>query len=336
MTLRKTFVSAGLKTLQTTGVFKAAANSARRGERLLILCYHGLSLNAEHEWRPDLFITPETFRRRLQHLRDVNASVLPLDEAIVRMHNKSLPPRSVVITFDDGFYDFFVHGQPILAEFSFPCTLYLTTHYCAYRAPVITLILDYLLWKSGLSSIDLPEAGVSGPLPMRDFAERQQVLRSILMWMQAKGLTTIEKNEVAAQIARRFGLDYAELMRSRMVQIVSQQEAQQLSRAGIDIQLHTHRHRTPEDRDLFRREILDNSNCILDITGKRPVHFCYPSGFHVPEFVPWLKELGVKSATTCERGLATANSDDLTLPRVLDDMNVNDVRFDSFIAGLFV
>jgi len=51
--------------------------------------------------------------------------------------------------------------------------------------------------------------------------------------------------------------------------------------------------------------------------------------------LPWLSDLGVQSATTCERGLARVNSNPLLLPRVLDDSTMNLLRFESFVSGLF-
>jgi peptidoglycan/xylan/chitin deacetylase (PgdA/CDA1 family) len=294
-----------------------------------------LSLNDEHEWLPNLYITPEQFQSRLQCLKDMNASVLPLQHALTLLHDNSLPPRSVVITFDDGFYDFFCHGLPLLSQFSYPCTVYLTTHYCGRELPVITLIVDYLLWKSRLSAVDLPECGIEGSHSISEFWDRQHVVRTVLAWMDAQGLTTIEKNEAARQIAQRVGVDYEDVLKRRILQIVSREEAKQMARAGIDIQLHTHRHCTPRDRDLFHREILDNSDVIFDLTGHRPVHFCYPSGYYVPEFLPWLRELGIRSATTCRKGMATRRSCDLTLPRVLDDITIDPVRFESFVSGVF-
>jgi peptidoglycan/xylan/chitin deacetylase (PgdA/CDA1 family) len=299
------------------------------------LCYHGLSLDDEHEWNPNLYITPQQFRSRLQSLKDMNASVLPLQDALAHLHAHSLPPRSVVITFDDGFYDFFCHGLPALSEFSYPCTVYLTTYYCGRKLPVITLTLDYLLWKSKVSSVELPEWGIRTPHAIRTYAERQQVVQRLIAWMEANGLTTIEKSEIASRMAERLGIDDVDLVNRRMLQIMSREEAKQISEAGVDIQLHTHRHRSPRDRDLFRREILDNRDVILEITGQNPAHFCYPSGYHVPEFLPWLEELGVQSATTCRKGLATRDSADLVLPRVLDDATLDAVRFESFVSGVF-
>jgi peptidoglycan/xylan/chitin deacetylase (PgdA/CDA1 family) len=269
----------------------------------------------------------------MQCLHDMGASVLPLSEALRRLHAKALPPRSVVITFDDGFYDFYIHAKPVLAELQFPCTLYLTTHYCRYRLPVITLVLDYLLWKSGLKTADFPQFGIAGR-SLATYEERQEVVRGILAWMDSQNLTTIEKNDIAGGIASDLGVDYGSILRKRMLQIVSHEEAVELSRSGIDLQLHTHRHRTPCDAELFRREILDNSNAIVDLTGTRPSHFCYPSGHYLPQFLPWLSSLNIESATTCKKGLAGPDSGDLTLPRVLDDATMTPVRFQSLVAGL--
>jgi peptidoglycan/xylan/chitin deacetylase (PgdA/CDA1 family) len=102
----------------------------------------------------------------------------------------------------------------------------------------------------------------------------------------------------------------------------------------VDIQLHTHRHRTPRDRDLFLREIEDNRNHIRDLTGKTATHFCYPSGDYDPAFLPWLKEAGIVSATTCDTGLASPHSDPLLLPRMLDVSSLSSVEFEGWLTGI--
>lgn len=306
-----------------------------RKQRLLILCYHGLSLQDEHEWLPHLFITPDTFRKRLATLRDMNVSVLPLGEALSRLRSGSLPPASVALTFDDGFFDFLQNGVPLLSEFAFPCTLYLTTHYVKNRYPIANLALDYVLWKSCRASVRLPDFGIDSDVPILSYAERQKLVWRVLDQAGDRGVTTAGKDEIVRSIADDLGVDYQLLLGRRMLQLMNADEVSQAARRGIDMQLHTHRHRTPMDRNLFAREIRDNRREIQGMTGTDPVHFCYPSGNYSEAFFPWLRECGVESATTCERGLAIRTANPLLLPRVLDDSTTDSLRFRSFVSGLF-
>jgi peptidoglycan/xylan/chitin deacetylase (PgdA/CDA1 family) len=326
-----------MKTLRSAGVYSIAAKSGRRKNRLLILCYHGISVSDEHEWLGFLFISPERFRQRLACLRDAKANVLPLGEALNRLGNGSLPERSVAITFDDGFHDFQQHAVPLLNEFGFPCTLYLTTYYSGLPFPIINLALDYLLWKCGRETVTVPEATGAGTatMPLRTWMDRQQAKMAFLAYFESKGMSTAAKNDFARSIAEQFGVDYDALLKSRFGQILTPEEAVQVARSGIDIQLHTHRHRTSLDRELFLRELRDNSSRIQEITRKTPHHFCYPSGRYERDFLPWLREFGVISATTCERGFALPSSDPLLLPRVLDDSNMDPVEFEGVVSGLF-
>ncbi len=334
--VRHKLLSCTLGTLRSVGGFSLVRNSYRRRNSLLILCYHGLSLGDEHEWQPSLFMTVQQFRSRLRYLRDAEAAVLPLGQALEMLRQGSLPPRSVVITFDDGFVDFAQNALPALSEFGFPSTLYLTTHYCKYRIPISNLVLDYVLWKSGHAAVELPEYGIDEPMLLGNLQHRREVLQHLRHWMDSKKLDTAGKDEVARQIAKSLGVDYAAIHRRRMVQILSPEEVGKISKAGVDVQLHTHRHRIPLDPALFTKEIEDNRRAILEFTGRMPVHFCYPSGFYSAPFASWLKICGVKSATTCQNGLALRRSDQMKLPRLLDDSNLDDLRFESAVSGLLV
>ena len=76
-----------LATFRAFGGLKFVAASAWRQRRVLILCYHGVSLDDEHEWDPELFVTPAFLRRRFEILRDKGYAVLPLDVAVTRCAN---------------------------------------------------------------------------------------------------------------------------------------------------------------------------------------------------------------------------------------------------------
>src|SRR5215472_13688596 len=197
--IRKIAKSSALALLRSTGAFSASARSARRQKRLLILCYHGLSLRDEHLW-DSLFITPELFRHRLETLRAAEASVLPLSEALARLNAGSLPPRSVAITFDDGFCDFLRHGMPLLRSFGFPATLYLTTHYCRYRVPVFNLVASYLLWKCRRPVFEWGHVGL-GPMSNRTSTDQWAIVRALVAWADTHQLDTMAKNELARRLS---------------------------------------------------------------------------------------------------------------------------------------
>ena len=315
--MKKLVKTAALSLLRSTGAFAISGNSARRRARLLILCYHGISLRDEHLWEGALYMTADLFRRRLQALKDLRANVLPLGEALERLHAGTLPPRGVVLTFDDGFYDFLRLAVPLMREFSVPATLYLTTHYTRHPCAVFNPMASYLLWKSNRPVIEWPEIDLP-PSPNRDLGERRVILDALGKFAAARNLDTVAKDALLRRFASHLAIDYDPLHAARMFHLVTPEEAAEISRAGFDLQLHTHRHRTPRDRELFVREIRDNRDCLLQITGVEPVHFCYPSGDYTPEFFPWLRELGIRSATTCEAGLARADSEPMRLPRILD------------------
>ena len=90
---------------------------------------------------------------------------------------------------------------------------------------------------------------------------------------------------------------------------MTEAEVADISRRGFDVQLHTHRHRTPREESAFCQEVLENRRIIEGLTGVSATHFCYPSGDVDPVFLPWLRDLGVETATTCAVGLAKAGHD---------------------------
>src|SRR5688572_28900359 len=92
---------------------------------------------------------------RLRMLRDGGYNVLALGAAVDALSRGTLPPRSVVLTFDDGMYDFRVNAAPLLQRYGFPATVYLTTYYSDYQRPIFDVFCSYVLWKGRKSGADL-------------------------------------------------------------------------------------------------------------------------------------------------------------------------------------
>ena len=322
-------VDAVFSTLAALGAEAWVGDSSWRTQRLLVLCWHGLSNEDEHLWRPGLYVTPQLFRRRLEILAELGCSVLSLDDALTRLWAGDLPPRSVVITFDDGFNDFAAYAVPILREFGFPATLYLTTYHVDDQHPLYNLTVSYLLWKSHRSGRVLAD-GTSIGIPVEAELAAQTMVRDAI----AEGLSTAEKDDRARELAGFLGHDYDDLLRRRMLCLMTADQVRDASRSGIAIEAHTHRHRTPDDLDLMTRELRDNITRVQQITGRRPVHFCYPDGVFNASHFPLLEQEGFRSATTCERGLATRQGHRYTIPRWLDKQKHTESHYRGWLLGL--
>ena len=139
---------------KSSGAFRLIADSGWRQSRLLILGYHGVSLEDEHEWDGALYLSPAKFRSRMEAIKRHRCTVLPLQEALELLRLRQLPPRAVVLTFDDGTYDFYKTVCPILNEYGYPATVYLTTYWMTLQLPVVPGTWSYMLWKKRNSVID--------------------------------------------------------------------------------------------------------------------------------------------------------------------------------------
>lgn len=316
MSASRTLKMLTLQAFRGLGAFNLIGRSNWRRQRLLILCYHGVSLQDEHEWDPALFMSPQRLEQRCQAIRRQGFQVAPLGEATRALEAGELSEPTVALTFDDGFYDFHRQAAPILSAYRMPATVYLTTYYVDFQRPVFDLVVSYMHWKQRDATENWREAATRISANARD-----------------QGLSGPDKNDLARRIAADLGIDYDELLASRILQLMRPEEARELAEQGFDIQLHTHRHRTPLDEELFRHEIRDNRQRIEEITGRSPTHFCYPSGVHEQAFLPWLAAEGVETATTCDPALAASTSNPLLLPRKIDTMGVSEVEFEAWLTG---
>ena len=326
---------ATLRLLKSGGIFQLVANSRWRQQRLLILCYHGISLDDEHLWRPGLYMEPSILEQRLEILKRGNYAVLPLGESLERLRAGTLPPRSVVITFDDGTFDFYKQAFPLLKRYGFPVTVYQTTYYTDFERPVFNVIASYMLWKRrGESVADGKEIGLPGPMDLRTEAARHKIVMGLLSRANQEGMSGEQKDELCAGLAKLLGIDYEALVATRMLQLMNAREVREVASSGVDIQLHTHRHRTPQNEARFRREIQDNRARILALASKSPSHFCYPSGVYRRMYFPWLEQEQVVSATTCDSGLVTRDSEMLLIPRFVDTQKKTAIDFESWLSGV--
>jgi len=317
------------------GLFPVIANSGWRSRQLLILCYHGIAMGEEYGSHDYMFLPADTFERRLAILKAFDANVLDLGEALRRLKHGKLPPRSVAITFDDGWADFYVNAYPALRKYGFPATVYQTTYYCLNNRPVFFFALRHVMWKRRGQVFDSHGCEfLPAIVDLRTEHSRALLFEHINQYFRNKNLSGKEKDDAVAEFASVVGFDYDELKRQRLFHLMTPDEVRDIAAGGIDVQLHTHRHRTPLNRESFIREVSENRQHVAELTGKNHlVHFCYPSGAKQPNFLPWLREAGVQSATTCDQRYSSQEDDPLLLPRLLDQFLLSDREFEAWLTG---
>ncbi len=92
-----------------------------------VFLYHSVS-DDPPSWLAPFTVTPSAFRSQLDLIEDSGLSVIPLRRLVAAIHGgPPLPARAAVLTFDDGYADFYWTVAPILSDHGWPATLYLTT-----------------------------------------------------------------------------------------------------------------------------------------------------------------------------------------------------------------
>lgn len=93
-----------------------------------ILLYHSISRDAAPRFRR-WAIRPEDFATQIAYLHAQNYTAMTVRGFVTAMAQSgaNLPPRPVVLTFDDGFADFYTSAMPVLKDHDFAATLYVAT-----------------------------------------------------------------------------------------------------------------------------------------------------------------------------------------------------------------
>ncbi len=286
-----------LRVAKLLGLFALARRMTRRQAR--ILCYHGFSFADEHQFSPTLFMQPATFRARVQQIVDAGFEVVSLEHLIARLERKQPIDNLLVITVDDGWTGFAQFAWPVLHAARLPCTLYLTTWYAEKERPVANVLRRYLQWR-----------GIALPT---ETDNNEQECEALLAAARAHGIV-VDGDSAVFRLSEFRSL-------------------QALATQGLDIQLHTHRHRLPLDADALAQELDENRRRITELTARPADHLCYPSGEYHLQQLPLLNANGVRSATTTRMGLVTQQADRLQLPRILDGESVSALEFEAELSG---
>jgi peptidoglycan/xylan/chitin deacetylase (PgdA/CDA1 family) len=99
--------------------------------RVPILYYHRVQENIS----PQKGISPKIFVAQMEYLRKKNYRTVDLEDlAGFFLAGRPLPPRPLIISFDDGYLDNFQRAYPILKRFGFRAIFFLVSAYIGQRS----------------------------------------------------------------------------------------------------------------------------------------------------------------------------------------------------------
>ncbi|HXQ01494.1 MAG TPA: polysaccharide deacetylase family protein, partial [Candidatus Udaeobacter sp.] len=93
--------------------------------QVLIFCYHRLVDKIRY---PGTEITPPAFEAQMKELKDRGITVISMQDLLAwKKGEKNIPPRSAVVTFDDGWKSQYEVAWPIMKKYGYPFTMFIYT-----------------------------------------------------------------------------------------------------------------------------------------------------------------------------------------------------------------
>jgi len=118
-------------------------DGVERTIRVPILMYHHIAdpPPGANAIRYDLSVSPASFEQQLRYLREQGYESITLNDlALYLTVGQELPAKPIILTFDDGYRDAYVHAFPLLQRYGYSGTFFLIS------APIDNGDPDYLSW----------------------------------------------------------------------------------------------------------------------------------------------------------------------------------------------
>lgn len=315
------------------GIFTLCRHITRKDIR--ILAYHGIWLGEGH-FGNFLYMSPAKFVARMQKLKQMKVAVISLEESLALQEEGRLPDFPTVITVDDGWYGTYVHMLPEFERHGFPATVYVTSYYSDKQLPVLNVVVQYMVDRTPVSYLGLNDLYLDtcGPTSeIIDLSLKEDA--TIFLQSFAERLKSEDRRQVfIAKLGELLQVPYTDVEKNKLFHLINSDQLIDMHRRGVDIQLHTHRHRvTVAGADCLVQELEANRDWLEPRVGKTLHHFCYPNGLFDESNWPQLEQADIKSATTTESGFAVTTSHRYALPRIMDGEEVSDLEFEAEMSG---
>lgn len=242
-------------------------------------------------------------------------SVLPLEQAVRRLRDGSLPPRALAITFDDGYADNLHVAAPILRRHGLPATVFVTSGFIDGGCMWNDIVIESFR-RSPLKGADLRGLMEGGAGHRHDFAclwDRRIAVEAVIA--DIKYLSPEQRLEIALAVAERLEVVVPTNLMMTTADLL------RLSASQMQVGSHTVSHpillKLPPAQ--IRQEIEGSRNRLVALLGQQVPLFAYPNGKFGEDYderaVALVRDAGFEAAFTTHRGAASRSTDPFQMPR---------------------
>ncbi|MGV8162097.1 MAG: polysaccharide deacetylase family protein [Candidatus Nanoarchaeia archaeon] len=320
-----------IRTAFSKGVYYSGATmlaSKLKNKKVLILAYHRvLDLNSSFLFDSSLVSASRlNFESQMKFLSK-NYNVISLEE-FVKIHNlkKPFPKNTVVITFDDGYEDFYKFAYPVLKKYDLPATVYLTTGAVDEGKVFWWDNVAYIINKTKINNVTLDGFGTF------DFKNKTRAIKKINE--RLKNISDAKKLRVIKELGLKLNVKPL-----RKCKHLDWKQIRIMQKNNISFGAHTVNHPILTNISLkdAEKEIILSKELIEKELKTKINFFAYPNG-HKADFneniIKILKRNGFVCATTYIPGWCDSNSDLFELNRVFVRYEDDNKLFFNKLTGL--
>ncbi len=283
--------------------------------------YHGFCRNRESSLTDNAHVLVHDFEEQLNYLVD-QYNPISLSCFVDACQGKaSLPPRSVVLTFDDGYASNHALAYPLLERYEVPATIYLATEF---------VIENRLLWPDKVA-LAIQQSEVSN-INERLFnlfridavsSETNRLKMIPLIKNRLKHQSDNDRRMLIQQTMDALEItDETSLEIPSTMQSLTPGDIQKMANTRwIEFGSHTQTHPILSqcNDDQIELEITTSVREIEALTGRRCRHFAYPNGQRQDfdqRAIDSLKKNGIETAVSTIEGENHAHEDMYQLKRI--------------------
>lgn len=247
----------------------------------------------------EIWVSTKTFEKHLNYLSK-HYKIISLRTLVDSLKEGDIPPRSAVITFDDGFADNFHDAYPYLKRYKIPATIFICPACIDNKKSAWIFELYYLINMFGVENVikeinSLPgstDRVISTDAPNETLSKKVEEFMAYSLGKEAR-------EKILTGLYKAFGISREKVLSDNRV-FLTWEEIKQMRQDGIEFGNHGDSHTPFSALSLNEQkmEIVNSKKMIRENLGTDSIPFAYPVG-QSRDFTPETEEVVKRTGHNC-------------------------------------